>query len=422
MLRLVTVALFVAAATAQSCRNGADDLCGKQSGSCWCNSACVKYNDCCADYEAVCVTMGTPKPTDAPTPVPTSEPASAPGPEGVEVILTNPHCNICTPEDKTMLLANSQIIKRVVELIDGAQVSVDAAQFTFSRREIGEALLRAKARGVAVRLAMNFGQDTAESYATELKQQGLDVRFATGRPATSDSGYSGLQHSKFVVVDGKVVATGSNNWSSTGTSINEENTVVMQGAAYATRVAAFICHFEKIWADDYAGSASCSRDDIVFSPSSAGYKMVRTALRAATESVDVLMHHMTFSSLVKELAQAAERGIKVRVIVNNLDYEEHRGSSYWNRFFAAGGQMRYKVGNFAELYQLMHHKLVIVDKSVLVNGSGNWSGSGFFNNFENFVTYMESAVLAPFNLMFEHLWSRSVVEADLPPTQPPASA
>lgn len=41
----------------------------------------------------------------------------------------------------------------------------------------------------------------------------------------------------------------------------------------------------------------------------------------------------------------------------------------------------------------MYYKLVIVDDMVMVNGLGNWFGSVFFNNYENFVCYMDFWVI-----------------------------
>eukprot|EP00755_Sulcionema_specki_P028309 Sspe_Gene.89609::Locus_61347_Transcript_1_1_Confidence_1.000_Length_1295::g.89609::m.89609/K16862/PLD6; mitochondrial cardiolipin hydrolase len=222
-----------------------------------------------------------------------------------------------------------------------------------------------------------------------------------------------------MVVDGRVLLTGSNNWSSTGTSINEENTVVVEkGGPAGELVEAFECHFTSIWEAKLEMAWECSRDGTVaFSPSSLGYKLARDAIRGATGSIDVLMHHLTFSSLVKELARAQERGVQVRVVLNGADVAEHTGS-YWDRLVKAGGQIRYKLGN-PDLYQLMHHKLAIVDGKVLINGSGNWSGSGFFNNFENYVRYTEQAVVTAFTNTFNRIWSWSVVASDVPPPPPP---
>eukprot|EP00755_Sulcionema_specki_P028308 Sspe_Gene.89610::Locus_61347_Transcript_1_1_Confidence_1.000_Length_1295::g.89610::m.89610 len=172
---LVVVGLVGWASGEERCVVDGKSYCGGRSaGQCWCNEQCVKYNDCCADYVGACT--------------------GSPGSAGVEVIMTDPDCNVCTAEDKAELLSKSRIIARVVELVDGATKSIDVAQFTFSRTVIEEALVRAHERGVAVRVAMDDGQDVAESLATRLRERGVAVRFVSGKKATSENGYDGLQH------------------------------------------------------------------------------------------------------------------------------------------------------------------------------------------------------------------------------------
>ena len=321
-----------------------------------------------------------------------------------EVLLTEPHCDECTADDKSWLLAHSPIIERVVALIDGATTRVDVAQFTFSRKEIEAALVAAYERGVAVRVAMDSGQDREGSLSRRLAASGVPLRFVKGRSAGGGA-FAGIQHAKFMVVDGGIVATGSNNWSSTGTSINEENTIVIGGASADPLIAGFICHFDAIWAGDPDSASACSNEVVAFTPSTSGFKRIRNELRASQRSVDILMHHLKYDKLVKELAKAAERGVRVRVLVNEPDRAEHSGPS-WDRLFTAGGLIRFKRNN-AEAYQLMHHKLVVVDDSLLINGSGNWSGSAFFNNFENYVRYGDPRVVSPFVDLFDRLWSWS---------------
>ena len=373
-----------------SCAADDEDHCGEKSdGSCWCDELCVEYGDCCDDKATVCG-------------------GETPAQRTVEVILTEPYCDECTSADKNVILAASPIVSRVVALIDGAQNSVAVAQFTFSRREIEDALVRADQRGVEVRVAMDAAQDRDGSLARRLRDAGVDVRFVAG---VDNGSYAGIQHAKFMLVDGDTLLTGSNNWSSTGVSINSENTIVVTGSADEPQIAAFTCHFAAIWASNTDGAGACSTDGIAFSPSSAGKSLIRDAIRASTSSVDVLMHHFTFTDLVKELAVAQERGVDVRVIVNEADRAEHSGSN-WTRLFSAGGQIRYKRSNEAA-YQLMHHKLAIIDDAILVNGSGNWSGSGFFNNYENYVRYDEATVVAAFVSEFHTLWTWSLSGASL---------
>ena len=317
----------------------------------------------------------------------------------VTVLLTAPHCDVCTAQDKAWIVDHSAVVAEVVARIDGARSRVDVAQFTFSVKAIEEALLRASQRGVAVRVAMDAAQDQPGTVAKRLEAAGVAVRFVAGR---AQGGGAGLQHAKFMRVDDTTLLTGSNNWSSTGTTINEENTLVVQTRPDDPLLAGFACHYEAIWAGDVDGAGQCSNAVVAFAPSSAPIGLIKDALRAAERSIDVLMHHLVFDDLVKELAKAAERGIRVRVVVNEADRAETAGSA-WDRLRSAGGEVRFKRGN-ADLFQLMHHKLAIVDERVLINGSGNWSGSAFFNNFENYARYDDAAVVRPFVALYGRLW------------------
>ncbi len=324
-----------------------------------------------------------------------------------EVLLTQPPCDICSADDKAALRETSPIISRVVELIGQAQESIDVAQFTFSVTEIRDALVAAHERGVHVRLAIDEGQDQEGTVSRELRDLGLDVRFVVGKPLSTE-GESALQHAKFMIVDGTTLLTGSNNWSSTGTTINDENSIVVHSTAPEDDllITGFQCHFEAIWADDYESAAACSNELVGFSPSGDGFRLLREQIRLANKSIDVIMHHLVFDKLTKELANAAERGVQVRVLLNAAQRDEYHGGN-WGRLLRNGGRVRYKQNN-DDLYQIMHNKLVIIDDQVVVNGSGNWSGSAFFNNYENYVFYSAPTVVGPLRRLFARLWTWSL--------------
>jgi len=327
-----------------------------------------------------------------------------------EVLLTDPHCDVCNQQDKDFLLAHSPIIPKVIQLIQEAKQKIDIAQFTFSRKEIEQALIAAHQRGVKIRLALDWGQKKGDNPANRLKDAGLDVRFIRGKPVND---YYGLMHAKFMLVDNQKVLHGSNNWSSTGTSFNNENTVLIHSSPEDPLVMSFDCafetiwkSFETIWEQNPPDMRACSTDEVVFTPSSAPIKMLKNHIRHAQRSIDVMMHHFLFGDLVKELAKAAENGVRVRVVVNVVDQEEASGK-HWARLFAAGGQIRFKQTN-PDLYQIMHNKLAIIDNTILLNGSGNWSGSAFFNNFEFYIVNNIPLVVKPFREMFRQVWSWSL--------------
>lgn len=354
-------------------------------------------------------------------PIPRGKADSFKSGRNYEVILTNPHCDVCTTADKDHLVARSRIVERVVEIIDGAEKSIEVAQFTFSRQPIEDALRRAHDRGVRVRIAMNAAQADGDNPSTRLRDAGLDVKFVKGKDAGS---FAGLQHAKFMIADDETVVLGSNNWSSTGVSINDENTIVVETSSDDPFLGAFECYFEFMFTQNITLAPTCASEETRFTPSGDAWRLIRDEIRAAQVSIDVLMHHLVFDDAVEELAKAAERGVRVRIVVNEADRAEIRGSDF-ERLQAAGGQVRFKRTN-GDLFQIMHDKLAIFDGKVLVNGSGNWSGSAFFNNWEFYVRYDAPQVVDPFEELFSRLWSWSLsaqsLDAGLTPREQDVAA
>jgi phosphatidylserine/phosphatidylglycerophosphate/cardiolipin synthase-like enzyme len=326
----------------------------------------------------------------------------------IDTVFNEPYCDVCSADDKAFLVSRSPMVARIVQLIDGAQESVDIANYTFSVKTIEDAILRAKDRGVTIRVAMDKGQESAETVASHLSAAGVDVRFVAGSgPAIMP----GLQHAKFMIVDKVTLLTGSNNWSSTGTSINEESAIVIKSVEADPLIAGFTCHYTAIWNNKPGDAGACSNDEVAFAPSSKPIAMIKREIGRAQKTIDVLMHHFVFDDLVTELAKAAERGVRVRVIVNVADRAEVSGAK-WDRLLAAGGQLRFKQDNDG-IYQLMHHKLAVIDDRVVVNGSGNWSGSAFFKNFENYVRYRDPRISRPYKALYDRLWQWSLSAASL---------
>ena len=139
----------------------------------------------------------------------TCEQARDCGSRDIEVIFTNPFCDECSGAEKNLLLAESKIIARVIQLVDGAQERIDVAQFTFSRRQIEEALVRAHERGVTIRIAMDSAQSRDGSLSRRLQDAGLDVRFIKGKEVNATR--HGIMHTKYMLVDDTTLLTGSNN-------------------------------------------------------------------------------------------------------------------------------------------------------------------------------------------------------------------
>jgi len=125
----------------------------------------------------------------------------------------------------------------IISLIDSAQQSVLVAVFSFTSNPLADALIRAHQRGVEVRVVIEMEQANVRGSEYErLRSAGVAVRL---------DGNSDLMHHKFMVVDGRVVVTGSYNWSAAAEDRNDENIVVIYGEEIA---ALYSREFERVWA------------------------------------------------------------------------------------------------------------------------------------------------------------------------------
>ena len=92
--------------------------------------------------------------------------------------------------------------------------------YSFTSREIAQALVKAKKRQVNITVILDNGQ-MKDSYSKSryLISKGLTVKFHMGQ---------GILHDKFAVIDERVVLTGSYNWSASANKKNAENLLIIR--------------------------------------------------------------------------------------------------------------------------------------------------------------------------------------------------
>ncbi len=114
------------------------------------------------------------------------------------------------PEDA----CSSQVIKQ----IDRTQGYVYVAMYSFTLDSIAGALIRAKNRGVDVKVVMEKSQVGRGSEYERLRNAGIAVRLDKNPD---------FMHNKFMIVDGKIITTGSFNWSRHADEKNDENLLIV---------------------------------------------------------------------------------------------------------------------------------------------------------------------------------------------------
>lgn len=108
----------------------------------------------------------------------------------------------------------------VAKTIESARQEILVAAYTFTNKRLARALVDATQRGVRVRIVLDKSQVTGQySAATFLANEGIPVRIDRRH---------GLMHSKYILIDGRTVQTGSFNYTSAAAKQNAENVVVIE--------------------------------------------------------------------------------------------------------------------------------------------------------------------------------------------------
>jgi len=126
---------------------------------------------------------------------------------------------------------------QIIWWINRANISIHVLIYSFTLDSISDALINAYNRGVDVKIVFERDQVTKYSEYQKLKAAGVPVRNDTN---------PGLMHNKVMIIDGKIVLTGSFNWSVSAERRNNENLIVIR-SIYVARV--YEEELDKIWSN-----------------------------------------------------------------------------------------------------------------------------------------------------------------------------
>lgn len=149
-------------------------------------------------------------------------------------------------------------IERLHAALAEATKSLDVCVFAFTDGRLCGALKAAHRRGVRVRVLVDDDQRSASgSKAAELAAAGVEVRddskssFKMGGGRHADTAHlTSHMHNKFAVVDGgRLLLTGSFNWTTSAVLSNYENVLVLRDSNPSTKSAgaAYQTQFNLLW-------------------------------------------------------------------------------------------------------------------------------------------------------------------------------
>lgn len=141
----------------------------------------------------------------------------------------------------------------LVRSMRSAERRIDVAVAHFNTQRLADELVAAAERGVAVRVLVDLGEyRNRVSQAARLEKAGVPVRYHV-YSVKMFFPFAQLMHHKMMLVDGRVLLSGSYNWSRTAEWNNHENVQVLRSSAL---LKAFAAEFERLWTlrrKDYPG-------------------------------------------------------------------------------------------------------------------------------------------------------------------------
>ncbi|MCS7142415.1 MAG: phospholipase D family protein [Aigarchaeota archaeon] len=138
--------------------------------------------------------------------------------------------------------------------------------------------------------------------------------------------------------------------------------------------------------------------EVCFSRTEECDRLIISLIERASSSVLVAVFSFTSDPLAEALINAHRKGITVRVLVERLNANQ-TGSEYM-RLRNSGLDVKLD-GNSNS----MHHKFVVIDGTIVITGSYNFSRAAEAENDENVVVINDAGVARSFTSEFERMWA-----------------
>jgi phosphatidylserine/phosphatidylglycerophosphate/cardiolipin synthase-like enzyme len=355
---------------------------------------------------ALAVLVSACAPVPKPQPTPTQPAGGGPitvTPSGtsltwLQVFFTNPN----PPGDQS-----NGIDKNVVPLIDGAKRTIDVASFDFNLPSVTNALINAQKRGVKVRVVVD--EVNGNQQLDAIKSAGVEAFDALKAlqgakiPVVDGGRSNGLMHDKIIIIDGQTLLMGSWNMSYNDTFRNNNNLLEITNRDL---IANYQAKYNELFGGKHFGAKAqvgAQMPKLIvngvyvenyFSPVDDVMNKLAAYVNAAQKSVRFMAFTYTDHRLSDAMISRAKDGVKVEGVIEN------RGASNGALIPLVCAGLPVKVdGN----KYTMHHKVIIIDDSMVITGSFNFTNAADTANDDNILVIHSPEIAALYNQEFERV-------------------
>ena len=292
------------------------------------------------------------------------------------------------------------VCKEILSQINAAKSSIDIALYGWNNNtELYTALKNAKKRNVKIRIVYDKSNN---SYYPETKYI-LDIA-----DEISSDNIQTLMHNKFIIFDDKTVITGSMNFSNTGFSgFNTNTLLVINNRDISLQ---YKTEFEQMLKGKFSNdknklnSKSVNFENTTIIPLFSPKDIIITnniisIINNAKFYIYIPAFVITHQNFANSLIKAKQRGVDVKIITDATGT------------FSTGSKTEYlrksgiplKIENYAGK---VHSKSIIIDDKYIITGSMNFSNSGENKNDENLLIIENHKLAKYYKGFFEYLWNK----------------
>ncbi len=335
-----------------------------------------------------------------PLPITETPAVIAPTTKWWEVYFTDP-LTINNPD----VIAGS-IEEKLIQFINNAQASIHISSFEFNLTPVAEALIAAKNRGVDVKWVTD--DENGLEYDIQPGRGQFALLTGAGIEVKDDAGRSALMHNKFWIFDQQVTWTGSTNITVNGIFKQNNNVLVVRSPEVAF---IFEREFQEMWNGQFGPRAPSTLNNqwaildgtpiqVLFSAEDHAVSNLIALVNDAEVSVRFLAFSFTDYPLAQAMIDRAKVGVDVKGVFEKFGSNGTR--SELRTMWCAGLPVR-QDGNGS----FLHDKVIIIDNSIVVTGSLNYSSNADDSNEENVVILDNAEIAALYLQEFEKLWNQA---------------
>lgn len=286
--------------------------------------------------------------------------------------------------------------------IDSARTSIDLATFEYNLSSVSSALIRAKKRGVAVRLALdreNLEQPEMAAFAGAMQHANIPIHWEET---------NAFLHSKFVIVDSRLVWMGS--WNATNNDTYRNNNNLLR-ITVPQIVANYAAEFAQM-ADDRFGRQKQTITpnprvrvgnitiENYFSPQDGVRQHILERLKAARRSIRFLAFSFTDAQTRDALVAKRKAGLVVQGVFETRN-ANGTGAAFGK--LKSGGVDVVEDGNC----YTMHHKVFIIDDRTVITGSYNFTSRAESANDENAIIVDDPMLAQQYIAEFDRVYAQA---------------